>query len=635
MKRAINVLVAGCLLGTFAITPDSFSSSGNSSGADARLGGAPGVVEAAPALATVTGSVKDERGAPLVGAIVAVLEPRPRGKEIKSVKTDKQGKFSAGVTPGTYLLRAAADGFISKLSSRLIINRPARISYDFALKSTDTLVQKRGDSDDYRWIARSVPRHAMNLREDGEEDTAGQTTNDIAQNSLVAKQASFHGMMQFVAATSSAPAGLPAPDFFGANFAVSASLGGNFEMAFIGQRGVGQLGAQRLAAIASMRPGANHQVTATIGYGQVGLIRKYHREADAFGDPADSPIGSMAARPRLRPTVPVNTTPTPTSAEATPLEQISVSATGEWQVIQPLLVIYGFDYSRFVGSVNQRDSVLPRFAVQYSPSSRLRMNAAVTPGSDQRFNSLESFNSENIQAAFESAPAEIAYSDSPIPDRSQRFEVGIERLFGEGGNTSIEAAAFYDLVSGHGVGVLALPLEVSPETHVTFQQVAHQVAAMNGAARGVRVTLNRRFNDYVTASAGYSFGRGSRFNNAPIDSITPAQLFRGGFFQVATAKLDLDFTERTGTRISTVIRLSPSAVVFAIDPFAGRMSVYDPNINIYVTQELPNFGLPVRWEALVDVRNLMDQVSGVEDSAVQLVTTRTRRTVRGGVAFRW
>jgi hypothetical protein len=265
------------------------------------------------------------------------------------------------------------------------------------------------------------------------------------------------------------------------------------------------------------------------------------------------------------------------------------------------------------------------------------MNAAVTPGSDQRLNSLEGFNSENIQAAFESSPAEIAYGDSPIPDRSQRFEVGIERLFGEG-NTSIEASAFYDLVSGHGVGVLALPLEASPETHVTFQQVAHQVAAMNGAARGFRVMLNRRFNDYVTASAGYSFGRGSRFNNASIDLITPAQLFRGGFFQVATAKLDLDFSERTGTRISTVIRLSPSAVVFAIDPFAGRMSVYDPNINIYVTQELPNFGLPVRWEALVDVRNLMDTfngASGAEDGGFQLVTTRARRTVRGGVAFRW
>jgi hypothetical protein len=319
------------------------------------------------------------------------------------------------------------------------------------------------------------------------------------------------------------------------------------------------------------------------------------------------------------------------------LDQISVSATDSWQVFRPLLVIYGFDYSRFVGSVNDSDSVLPRLAVQYSPSSRTRLNAAVTPGASERLNSPEGFNSENIQASFESAPAEVANSDAPILDRSQRFEIGVERSFGAAGerDTSIEASVFYDLISGHGVGLLALPLEVSPENQATFQEVAHQITAMNGAARGVRVMLNHRINDHMTASAGYSFGRGSRLDDAPVSRATPAQLFRGGFFQVATAKLDLDFTEQTGTRISTVIRLSPSAVVFPIDPFAGRMIVYDPNINVYVTQELPSFGLPMRWQALVDVRNLLNQALGVEDGVVQLASMRARRTVRGGLAFRW
>ncbi len=588
MKKAIHVLMAGCLLGTIAVTLDSYNISPS------------GVftVEAAPALAFVTGTVKNENGGPLIGAVVAVLEPRARGKELKSVKTDAQGRFSAGIEPGTYFLRAAAEGFITKLSSRLIIDRPSKISYDFALKSTDTLVQKRGDSKDIRWISRSVERTVMNFDETGIEESIDQADDTIARKSLLARNASFHGMAQFFAATSSSPAGLPAPDFFGTNVAISGSLGGNFEVAFIGQRGAGDFAPQRAAAIATTRPSDNHQVTAMIGYGQIGIANGAHR---------------------------------------TSLEQLSVSATDSWQIFRPLLVIYGFDYSRFVGAVNNRDSVLPRLAIQYTPSSRLRLNAAVTPGSDQRLNSLESFDSENIQASFEAAPADIAYSDSPILDRSQRFEFGVERSFGEG-NTSIEASAFYDLISGHGVGLLALPLEASLETHATLQQVASQVAAMNGAARGIRVTFNRRFNDHVTASTGYSFGRGGQWNSAPIGSITPARLFRGGFFQVAAAKLDLDFTEQTGTMVSTVIRLSPSAFVFAIDPFAGRMSVYDPNINIYVTQQLPNFGLPVRWEALVDVRNLLDQatsVPSVEDIGVQLVSARARRTVRGGLAFRW
>jgi hypothetical protein len=400
-------------------------------------------------------------------------------------------------------------------------------------------------------------------------------------------------------------------------------------MAIIGQRGVGDLAPQRLAAVATVRPGAVHQITAMIGYGQVGLSqvgpsRTRPQEIDADGAPLAWRRNARTLGAALRP-------------GQNSLDQISVSATDSWQVFRPLLVIYGFDYSRFVGSVNDSDSVLPRLAVQYSPSSRMRLNAAVTPGASERLNSPEGFNSENIQASFESAPAEVANSDAPILDRSQRFEVGVERSFGAAGerDTSIEASVFYDLISGHGVGILALPLEVSPENQATFQEMAHQITAMNGAARGVRVMLNHRINGHVTASAGYSFGRGSRLNTAPVSQATPAQLFKGDFFQVATAKLDIDFTEQTGTRVSTVIRLAPSGLVFAIDPFAGRMSVYDPNINVYVTQELPSFGLPMRWEALVDIRNLLNQALGVEDGVVQLASARARRTLRGGLAFRW
>jgi carboxypeptidase family protein len=589
MKRAINVLIAGCLLG--ALAPSSFNTS--------TTGGL--AVEASPALAFVTGTVRDERGTPLTGATVAVLEPRPGGKEIKSARTDGQGRFLAGVLPGVYRVRALAEGFIPK-STRLILNRSEKKSYDFELRKDNTLVQKRGDSDNYRWISLSVPPPVTKFGETSKEEIVD-PSNDEAPKGLLATQLSVHGMAQFVAVTSSAPAGLPAPDFFGTNFAVSGSMGGNFEMAFIGQRGVGNLAPQRLAAVATVRPAAAHQITAMIGYGQVGLS------------------GMRGAAHRLD----------QASPDRILLDQISVSATDSWQVFRPLLLIYGFDYSRFIGSINDRDSVLPRLAIQYSPSARLRLNAAVTPGASERMNSLEGFSSENIQASFESAPAEIAGSGVPILDRSQRFEMGVERSFGDGGDTSIEASVFYDLISGHGVGVLALPLEASPETQATLQQVA----AMNGAARGVRMMLNRRINGHVTASAGYSFGRGSRLSDAPVSQVTPAELFRGGFFQVATAKLDLDFTEQTGTRVSTVIRLSPSAVVFAIDPFAGRMSIYDPNINVYVTQELPSFGLPVRWEALVDVRNLLNQVLGAEDGGVQLASARARRMLRGGLAFRW
>jgi Carboxypeptidase regulatory-like domain len=599
MKKAVNLLIASCVLGALSIAPVSSTEPF----ATPSIGLFVGLVEASPSLALVTGTVKDERGAPLLGAVVALFQPQPRGREILSVKTDAHGKFSANIAPGIYRLRAAADGFVARILPRINIDRPVRVTYDFQLKRTNTLVQKRGDSDDYRWIARSAPRQVLNLQEIEEPEGAPEgaidvTDGDDIQSSQNQAPAAFHGMTQIIAVGTAERAGDPGANFFGANFAFSGTLPGNLEMALIGQKGMGQYAPSRLSAIASMRPSDRHQVTASIGYGQI-----THELSNAI--------------------------------YSNSLEQFSVSAIGSWQAFRPLILIYGFDYSSFLGSATrQSDSVLPRFAVQYAPSARLHLNAGITPGVSQYRSSAESFDTENIQASFEDAPPEVAFNEAPIADRTQRFEAGIERLFGDG-DSALEASAFYDLISGHGVGVLALPLEASPETQATLEQVAHRVTAMNGAARGIRVIFRRNLDDHLTASVGYSFGRGMRFNNLMAGPVTPADIFKGGFFQVATAKLDIDLKQETGTSISTVIRLSPSAVVFAIDPFAGRMSVYDPNINVYVTQELPSFGLPVRWQALVDLRNILDRATGVEDGNINMIVARTRRTLRGGLAFRW
>ncbi|MBI1762455.1 MAG: TonB-dependent receptor [Acidobacteria bacterium] len=608
MRKTINFLLIGWVLGTFTLNPS--------------LGIAANMVEAAPTLAFATGTVKDDVGKPLAGALVAVLEAQFRGKEIKSVKTDALGRFSAGIAPGAYRLRVTAEGFLPKLLP-ILLERPVNQNYNFELKRTDTLVQKRGDSDDYRWIGRSVPRHVLNFDEDVSADQPSNTSKvAVVSDSFTAPRPAMHGMVQMLAAGSSSRAGIPASSFFGTNFALSGTLGGNLEMAFIGQRGSGDLAPQRLAAYATMRPTANHQVTASIGYGQVMLSKRL------------GPDGEMQAATTLPLSVPRRASLGPMIKPPQALDQVSVSATDEWQVFQPLLVIYGFDYSRFVSSAAaQQDSVLPRIALQYTPTAQWRMSAAMTPRTSQN-NSTESFSTENLNAPFETQTNEVAFAADPVLDRSRRFEMGVERIF-ENGAASLEASAFYDIVSGHGVGVLALPLEASPQTQAAIQQVAHQVAAMNGAARGARLMYARHFNEHVTAAVGYSYGYGARFSNHDLQTLTPGRLFNNGFFQVATAKLDLDFAQKTGTRVSTVVRLSPAAVVFAIDPFAGRMSVYDPNINIYVTQELPNFGLPLRWEALVDVRNLLNQSLGTDDGVAQIVAARAQRTVRGGLAFRW
>jgi hypothetical protein len=157
------------------------------------------------------------------------------------------------------------------------------------------------------------------------------------------------------------------------------------------------------------------------------------------------------------------------------------------------------------------------------------------------------------------------------------------------------------------------------------------VANQQGAARGMRVVYTRRLSRVWSASAGYSFGRGQRLS--PNGITNPAELFANGFFQTAAMQVDAGLS--TGTNVRTVFRFSPQATVFAIDPFAGRLAVYDPSLSIQITQDLPTFGLPVRAEAIIDARNLLDFQANTDNGDTLTQVGFTRRSLRGGISLRF
>ena len=554
-------------------------------------------------LATITGSVRDNRGNPLPGALVSVV--REGVQTVKEARTDKKGNFVAKVSPGRYGIKAIAVGFSEVAFAGVDVKASQELVYRFNLEPVgygNTLPERRRDRDDVKWTLRSVhqSKSIFQVKEgedptvaavtDAETKTAETTPMETAPEAPLPtnpdSRSKTHGVVESYFANNGF-----SPSYVGLNFAVSTPISDQVELIFSGQTGTGDA-PERVEATTRFRIGDRHKVGVT-----------------AAGVSFASPVwtGRLTGQPNLH-------------------GQVSLRAVDEWIVRDGIVIVMGLDYSRFIGAGGAQ-AFTPRFGVQFDANARTRVKAAfASAGEEDGIQSVATF--ENEQVVFRSnAIRPVAYIDGQaVLERSRRLEFGIERVLDNSSN--VEATAFFDTTTGRGVGLLSGPASAfSGSAGQAFIDIANQ----QGASRGVRVVYTKRLNRVWTASAGYAFGRGQQVT---ADSFsTPAELFESGLFQTAALQLDGGF--RTGTQVRTVLRFSPEATVFAIDPFAGRLGVYDPSLSIQVTQDLPSFGLPVRAEAILEGRNLLDAQTGSENGEILTFVGTSRRSVRGGISVRF
>ena len=115
----------------------------------------------------LSGVVRDQSGAPLVGATIAIFDAVAESeKPIQNARTDTDGKFIASVAPGRYLLRAVASGFTAvETRARVAANRETVIN-SLALRRVDTLSDRRRQGvDQYREAVLSARGHILNFDE--------------------------------------------------------------------------------------------------------------------------------------------------------------------------------------------------------------------------------------------------------------------------------------------------------------------------------------------------------------------------------------------------------------------------------------------------------------------------------------
>jgi len=557
-------------------------------------------------LATITGTVRDNRGNPLAGALVTLI--REGVKTVKHTTTDKNGNFIAKVLPGRYGIKAIAYGFSEVIFTSVDVKAQQELVYRFNLEPVgygNTLPERRRDRDDVKWTLRSAQSKrsifqvregedatikAATATEEQTDQTAGATPMETApENPTETKPNSrlkAHGVLESYFASNAYGS-----SYVGLNFAVAAPVSEHVELIFSGQTGSSEA-PERFEASTRFRVNDRHRVSVAAGGARFATpvwTNKLNDRSDLHG-------------------------------------QLSLRAVDEWIVRDGIVIVMGLDYSRFIGAGGAH-AFSPRFGIQYDANARTRVKAAFASGGEEDgIQSVATF--EEDQVVFRSqAERPVAFVDGQaVLERSHRLEFGIERVLDNSSN--VEATAFFDTTSGRGIGLLSGPASAfSGRAGDAFIDVANQ----QGSSRGIRVVYTRRLNRVWTASAGYAFGRGQQLSAEGFSS--PNDLFESGMFQ--TGALQLAGVFRSGTQVRTVLRFSPEATVFAIDPFAGRLGVYDPSLSIQVTQDLPSFGLPVRAEAILDARNLLDAQTSSENGEILTLIGNGRRSVRGGISVRF
>jgi hypothetical protein len=552
-------------------------------------------------LATITGTVLDNRGNPLQGAVVMLV--REGVKAVKEARTDRQGNFVAKVLPGRYGIKAIANGFSEVVFTSVDVKAQQELVYRFNLEPVgygNTLPERRRDREDVKWTLRSThPRRSVfNVQEGEDQSIKAATEEQVAEAPPmetapeIPTEASSsesrprpHGVLENYFANSAAGS-----SYIGLNFAVATPVSDQVELIISGQTGTGDA-PERIEATTLFRVGDRHRV---------GITASGVRFANSAW------TSRLANHDNLQ-------------------GQVSLRAVDEWIVRDGIVIVMGLDYSRFVGAGGAH-SITPRFGVQYDANARTRVKAAFASGGDEDgIQSVATFEDEQIVFRRQDVNP-IAFIDGQaVMPRSHRLEFGVERVLDN--SSSVEATAFFDTTAGRGVGLLSgSGSAFSGKAGDAFLDIANQ----HGSSRGIRVVYTRRLNRVWTASAGYAFGRGQQLAES---FSTPAELFESGMFQTAAFQLAAGFS--TGTQVRTVLRFSPEATVFAIDPFAGRLGVYDPSLSIQVTQDLPSFGLPVRAEAILDARNLLDAQTSTDNGEILTFFGNTRRSVRGGISVRF
>jgi hypothetical protein len=538
---------------------------------------------------TITGVIKNNSGAPQMGAVVEIsTSPALLGT---TVFTDSRGFYTAENLPaGTYQVKVSALSFLPSIRENVNLHAGARLVVNLTLNTLNDalkLIPNRrspnSDPDDWHWTLRSgANRPILRVFDDGPAA--------VVEN---AEDSDVHDLKARVAFIAGSEAdGFGSAGEMTTAFALEKSLFTSGTLSFNGDVGT--------------------------SYGEpTGILRASY--AHDFGN---------GSKPRL--TVTYRHLASPGMAvQNAAYSAVSTIASDSMSIADFIDLDYGAELDA-VQFARRVDAIRPfgLVDVHLSPNMVVEYRYA-TSEPDPR-----------VEKGFATAPADLSESgprmalNGGVPDieRAQHQEVSVSRRFG---NNNLQVAYYLDQI--HNI-VLTGAGDPSSYSDNVLPDVYSGTFSYTGgglSTTGTRFIFQRRFSDDLIATVDYSTG-GVMTLRAPVST-----------WQNVASSLTTDRQHSLGgkvsgripgskTRLVASYKWNSGHVLSAVDEFNASPGQMDPYFSIFIRQPLPSAGfIPAKMEALVDIRNLLAQgyipVLGQDGRTVYLV--QSARAVRGGLAF--
>jgi hypothetical protein len=241
------------------------------------------------------------------------------------------------------------------------------------------------------------------------------------------------------------------------------------------------------------------------------------------------------------------------------------------------------------------------------------------------------------EKGFDSSPADLSESNprvslmafAPKLESAHHHELSVSRRIGK---NNLQVAAYSDRVVdpallGTGEVTAAGGFLLPDVSSGTFTYTGKKLDT-----NGLRVVLQHKFSDDLTATLDYAFG-GVVDLSKPDVTLRQAHEYLGTDRRQAIAAKFSGTAPHTRTRWIASYRWVNGAALTPVDMFNASPGQSEPFLNIFLRQPIPSLG--GHMEAIIDVRNLLAEgyipVLGRDGQTVYLV--QAARCVRGGVSF--